>query len=126
MSGRSSAATSSPISRTSFSRLSLPLEALEHLQVRDRAKVARRRGHPGALDRLLLVEDDPVLPLRLRGHHRRLGARRELARVHGVVGPVRETDRDGDPADGGQVDGGEPQQHALGDADRVDPVAAGS
>ena len=48
---------------------------------------------------LLVVEDDAVLALRLRGHHRRLGACSELARVHRVLGAERETDGDGDASD---------------------------
>src|SRR5207302_861692 len=52
-------------------------------------------------------DDDLILPARLRRHHRRLGARDELARVHRVLWPVREPDGDRDPAGGLELEGGE-------------------
>ena len=45
-------------------------------------------------------DDDAVLALRLRGHHRRLGAGDELARVHRVLGPEGDAGRECDLADG--------------------------
>ena len=80
-------------------------QRLEHLQVRDRADVlaagvtARR-----ALRVLLVEEDDSVLAARLRGHHRRLGAGDELARVGGVLGTLGDADRDRDPAGEAELD----------------------
>ena len=80
-------------------------QRLEHLQVRDRANVlaagvtARR-----ALRVLLVEEDDPVLAARLRGHHRRLGAGDELARVGGVLGALCDPDRDRDPPGEAELD----------------------
>ena len=94
-------------------------QALQHLQVRDRADVpldTRRIGPPRSD---LGVENDLVLALRLRSHHRRFCARGELARVHGVLRPECEPDRDGHPADAGEVDLREPALHTLGDADGV-------
>ena len=83
----------------------LARQRLEHLQVRDRANVlaagvAARR----ALRVLLVEEDDPVLAARLRGHHRRLGAGDELARVGGVLGALRDPDRDRDSAGEAELD----------------------
>ncbi len=97
----------------------LPAEALQHLQMRDRAHVARGRRRVGALGLGVGVEDDAVLALRLRGHHRRLGARGELARVHRVLGAKRQTDRDREAADSGELRSGEPALDALRDLERV-------
>ena len=99
-------------------------QALQHLQVRDRAHVPLdpRRIGPPRPD--LVVEDDLVLALHLRRHHRRLGAGRELARVHGVLGPEGEADRDGHPADTREVDLRQPALHALGHAHRILASAA--
>ena len=67
----------------------LPGQALQHLQVRDRAHVAAARGLGfRALARLFVEEHDLVLATRLGGHHRGLGARHQLARVHRVLGAL--------------------------------------
>ena len=70
--------------------------------MRDRAHVADRRlgRRVRTLERALVVEDDLVLAARLRRHHRRLGARDELARVHRMLRPAREAHGDRDPARG--------------------------
>ena len=65
----------------------LPAQTLQHLHVRDRANVARIDARMRPLDLALVVEDDPVLPARLRGHHRRFGACGQLAWVHRVLRP---------------------------------------
>ena len=96
-----------------------PGQALQHLQVRDGAHVPldpRRIGPPRPV---LVVEDDLVLALRLRRHHRGLRAGRELAWVHGVLGPEGEPDRDGHPADPREVDLRQPALYPLGHAHRV-------
>ena len=67
-------------------------ERLQHLQVRDRAHVARR-ARPGPLGRTVVVEHDLVLAARLRRHHRGLGASDQLARVHRVLRALRDADR---------------------------------
>jgi len=73
----------------------LAREALQHLQVGDRAHVAAARGLAArALGRVLVEEDDLVLAPRLRGHHRRLGAGDELARVHRMIRTLGDADRD--------------------------------
>ena len=101
----------------------LPAQALQHLQVRDRAHVACGHRRVGALGPVLLVEDDAVLAVRLRGHHRGLGARAELARVHGVLRAEGEPDRDGDATDRRELELAEPLDETLGDARRVGGVA---
>ena len=101
-------------------------ERLEHLQVRDRADVlaagvtARR-----ALRVLLVEEDDLVLAARLRGHHRRLGAGDELARVGGVLGALRDPDRDRDPAGEAELDPVEALGEPGRERDRALLAAAG-
>ena len=65
----------------------------------DRADVALAALRDAGRSAAVLVEDDDaVLPLRLRGHHRRLGAGDQLARVHRVLGPERDADRQRDRA----------------------------
>ena len=51
-------------------------------------------GGLGSLERIVLEEHDLVLAPRLRRHHRRLGAGDQLARVHRVLRPLRDPDRD--------------------------------
>ena len=72
-------------------------ERLEHLQMRDRADVLAA-GVPGRrpLGVGVVEEDDAVLAARFRGHHRRLGAGDELARIGRVLRPLRDSDRDRD------------------------------
>ncbi len=94
--------------------------------MRDRADVlaagvAARR----ALRVLLVEEDDPVLAARLRGHHRRLGAGDELARVGGVLGALRDPDRDRDPAGEAELDPVEALGQPGREGDRALLAAAG-
>ena len=63
----------------------LAAQALEHLHVGDRADVALMRRCVRAFARLFVVENDSIFPARLRRHHRRLGARGQLTRVHRVL-----------------------------------------
>ena len=80
-------------------------ERLQHLQVRDRANVlAAAVVRCRALGRRFVEEDDLVLAPRLRGHHRGFGAGDQLARIRGVLGALRDADRDGDPAGEVEVD----------------------
>ena len=73
----------------------LPDEALEHLQVGDRAGVAPAAlGVLRALVGLLSEHHDLALALGLRGHHGRLGARGELARIHRVLRCLCDPGRD--------------------------------
>ena len=101
-------------------------QRLEHLQVRDRANVlaagviARR-----ALRVLLVEEDDAILAASLRGHHRRLGAGDELARVGGVLGALRDPDRDRDRAGEAELDPVEALGEPGREGDRALLAAAG-
>ena len=101
----------------------LAAQALQHLHVRDRAHVALVRRCIRALARLFVVEHDLILAARLRRHHRRLGARGQLARVHRVLGAERDADRDGERADAGNLELAEPLHEALGDMFRIALVA---
>ena len=77
----------------------LAREALQHLQVRDRADVAHLhavRFRP--LVRAVAEMDEMILAARLRGHHRRFRAGDQLAWVAGVRGSFRETHRKRQPA----------------------------
>jgi hypothetical protein len=78
--------------------IELAAEALQHFHVRNGAHVARGgdRLARRPLHRAVLVQDDLVLAARLRAHHRGLGAGDQLARVHRVLRPARQADRDGD------------------------------
>ena len=101
-------------------------EALQHLQVGDRADVAAGRGRDlGTLARGLVEEDDLVLAARLRGHHRGLGAGDQLARVHRVLRALRDADRDRDLAGRPELDGRERVGQAAREVDRVAGVAGG-
>ena len=104
----------------------LPGEALEHLQVGDRAHVVSPDGLLRRTLTLALVErDDEALAARLRGHHRHLGARDELARVGGVLGPDGDAGRDGEPADGLGFELPELLADPLGERGRAADVAGG-
>jgi hypothetical protein len=96
-----------------------------HLQVGDRADVARGRRGPGGrpLGRALVVEHHLVLSVRLRRHHRRLRARDQLARVHRVQRPLRDTGRDGHPPGRLEVGLTQPLGEAGGQPQRVPGVA---
>src|SRR5581483_1426520 len=61
--------------------------ALQHLHVCERTDVAQPGGGVGPLGRVRLVQDDAVLALGFRRHHRGLCAGGELARVHSCSGP---------------------------------------
>ena len=74
-----------------------PREALQHLQVGDRAHVLASVP-TRALGGGVVEENALVLSARLRGHHRRLRAGDELARVHGVLGALGDADRECEPA----------------------------
>ena len=86
--------------------------------MRDRADVALVPRRVRALARRLVVEDDAILAVHLRGHHGRFCARRQLAWVHGVLRAEREPDRDGETADARNLQLGEaldePLRHAAG------------
>jgi len=96
----------------------LAAQALEHLQVGDRAHVARPAAAVRAPGGLLVEEDDLVLAERLGRHHRRFGARHELAGIHRVLRALREPDRDGDAARRAEVELRQPGGQALGERGR--------
>ena len=78
----------------------LPGEALKHLQVGDRTHVACSEvAGLRTLMCALAVVHEPVLAARLRGHHRRLGARDQIARVARVVRALGHADRERQAAD---------------------------
>ena len=102
----------------------LPGEALEHLQVGDRADVVAAHALLRRALAVALVErDDQALAARLRGHHRRLGAGDELARVRRVLGPDRDARRDGERADRVGLELRELVADALGERGRAAEVA---
>ena len=98
-------------------------QALQHLHVSERAHVALDDRRVRPLGRFLVIQDDAVLALRLRGHHRRLRTGGELARVHRVLGTEGEPEGNGDLADGGQVELAEAPHDALRDHGRIRGVA---
>ena len=73
----------------------------------------------------LVEEDDLVLAARLRGHHRRLGAGDELARVRGVLRALRDPDRDRDRAGEVELDLVEALGEPGRERDRLLLAAAG-
>ena len=74
----------------------LARDAVQHLEVSDRAHVVRAaRTGVGTLALVLVEDDDPALAPCLGGHHRDLGAGDELARVRRVLGSERDPDREG-------------------------------
>ena len=88
-------------------------DAVQHLQVGDRADVVAPHGRRlGTLALVLVEDDDAALAARLGGHHRELGAGDELARVGRVLGAECDPDRDAHPAGGVELRHGD----ALGDA----------
>jgi hypothetical protein len=103
----------------------LARQALQHLQVRDRAHVAPARRRRRPLAGLLLEEDGLVLAARLRGHHRDLRAGDELARVHGVLRALGDPDRDAELPGGPHVGLGERVDDPARQAERVAGVARG-
>ncbi len=104
----------------------LPAQRLQHLQVGDRAHVLTAGvSRLGPLGRRLVEEHDLVLAARLRGHHRRLGARDQLARVRRVLGPVGDPDRDRDLAGHVELDLLEPRRQPVRHRHRVGCVAGG-
>ena len=78
-----------------------------------------------ALDPVLVVEDDSILAAGLRGHHRRFRACGQLARVHRMLGPQGEPDRDGVGPDADGLELGQSPHDSLRDVCRVDRVARG-
>jgi hypothetical protein len=78
----------------------LPREALEHLQVGDRANVAAQALLRRSLLLALVERHDQAVPTRLGGHHRRLRTGDELTRVRGVLGAESDARGHGEPADG--------------------------
>jgi hypothetical protein len=94
--------------------------------VRDRANVlAAAVGRLRALGGRVVEEDDLVLAPRLRGHHRRLGAGDELARVRGVLGALGDPDRDRDLAGEVELDLVQALREPLRERDHVLLVARG-
>ena len=94
----------------------LARDAVEHLQVGDRADVCAPRGQRVRPLALVLVEDDdPALAARLGGHHRELGAGDELAWVGSVLGPERDPDRERHRADGVERRERDPLRDPLGE-----------
>ena len=101
MRSRSSSEIVSPICATSLRRESFPGQALQHLQVRDRAAVVS--ADPllrGPLALAHVEGDDEALAARLGGHHGDLGACDELARIGCVLGPDGDTGGDRELSDG--------------------------
>ena len=80
-------------------------DAVEHLEVRDRAELRAPRvdGCRGPLAAALLEDDDLPLPPRLRGHHRDLGAGDELTRVRRVLRPGARSRPRGSPGRPGRT-----------------------
>ncbi len=101
----------------------LPGQALEHLEVGDRANVVPCRRLGGPLRRRLVEGKDEAPAASLRRHHRRLRAGDELARVGGMLRA------DGDPARGGEAtdrlgfENCESGREALGERRRARDVA---
>ena len=94
----------------------LARDAVQHLQVGDRADVlASRRRRGRALALVLVEDDDAALAARLGGHHRELRAGDELARVRGVLGAERDPDREGQRPGGRELGQRDPLRHALGE-----------
>ena len=101
-------------------------EALQHLQVRDRAHVSAADDHAfRPLARVLVEEDDQILAARLRGHHRGLGAGDELARVHRVLRALRDPDGDRDLAGRAELGRRERVRQPAREVERVARVARG-
>jgi hypothetical protein len=102
----------------------LPGEALEHLQVRDRADVVAPDALLGGPLAVALVErDDEPVASRLGRHHRGLRAGDELARVRGVLGAEGDTCRHGETPDCVGVELSELLADALGESRGASEVA---
>jgi hypothetical protein len=91
----------------------------------DRADVACAALVVRALRARVLEDDDAVFPAGLRRHHRRLGARDQLARVHRVLGAERHADRDRDLARGFERGLGKGLAQPVAEAERVGRRAGG-
>jgi hypothetical protein len=74
---------------------------------------------------VLVEEHDLVLAARLRGHHRCLRARDKLARVHRVLRPLRDADRDRNPPGGAELDVGQRVGQPSRQVEPVTGVAPG-
>ena len=97
----------------------LAYQALKHLQMGDRADVPALGSHRPFSDAFFLEDDDAVLALRLCGHHRGLGAGDQLARVHRMLGPEGDPDREGGVDDGLRRATQERLLQARGQAERI-------
>ena len=102
-------------------------DPVQHLQVRDRAELgpARVGGVRRALAAAFLEDDDLALATRLRGHHRHLGARDELAGVGGVLGAGRDPHRERDRPDRAELRARDLLLDPLGEPERVGERARG-
>ncbi len=100
-------------------------EALQHLQVGDGTDVLAPAHAFGTLRRRVVEEDALVLAPGLGGHHRGLGAGDQLARVHRVLGPLRNADGEREPARGVELPVCELVGEARGEPQSVARVAGG-
>jgi hypothetical protein len=81
--------------------------------------VAGSRAAERPLGLAVAVQHGLVLAVRLRRHHRCLGTRNQLTRVHRVLRPFRHADRDRDAACGLELSPGEPFDEARRQAKRI-------
>ena len=101
-------------------------DAVEHLQVGERADVrAPRSQRVGPLALVLVEDDDAALPARLGGHHRELRAGDELAWVRSVLGADRDPDRERQGPDGIEFRQRDPLRHPFGECLRDVDIAVG-
>ena len=104
----------------------LPGQALQHLQMGDRADVVAPRVLLGrSLRRCVVEDDDEAVPARLRGHHRRLRARDQLARVGRVLRAHRHSGGHGQPARRLDLEQLDAPTEPLGEAERALEVTRG-
>ncbi len=102
----------------------LAREALEHLQVCDRANVgATGLLLRGPLGRRLVEEKDEPVAARLGSHHRGLRAGDELTGVRGVLGPDGDAGRHRQPSCNVRLELGESLPESLGERERGPHVA---